>query len=162
MHRSVDYDALCWCLSLCCAPAVPLPRVFLQSLTGLLCRQILWTVLRFGCLCRNERTFLHWMNMSVTVGSISAALIGKGRWKGIHRMTGHRQLHGSCLLSTAGWHWLVLQHANGWFYPSWPPSTPSSSCPAVQSCYAHSHWYTRGSEYRVASQQLPSSTAWHN
>jgi uncharacterized membrane protein YidH (DUF202 family) len=24
----------------------------------------------------NERTFLHWMNMSVTVGSISAALIG--------------------------------------------------------------------------------------
>eukprot|EP00891_Asterochloris_glomerata_P008491 jgi/Astpho2/8491/Aster-05533 len=24
----------------------------------------------------NERTFLHWLNMSVTVGSISAALIG--------------------------------------------------------------------------------------
>ncbi|KAK9799708.1 hypothetical protein WJX73_001059 [Symbiochloris irregularis] len=24
----------------------------------------------------NERTFLHWMNMSVTVGSISAALVG--------------------------------------------------------------------------------------
>jgi len=25
----------------------------------------------------NERTFLHWMNMSVTTGSISAALLGK-------------------------------------------------------------------------------------
>lgn len=25
----------------------------------------------------NERTFLHWMNMSVTIGSISAALLGK-------------------------------------------------------------------------------------
>lgn len=25
----------------------------------------------------NERTFLHWMNMSVTLGSISAALLGK-------------------------------------------------------------------------------------
>ena len=24
----------------------------------------------------NERTFLHWMNMSVTIGSISAALLG--------------------------------------------------------------------------------------
>ena len=33
------------------------------------------------CLCwalcaANERTFLHWMNMSVTIGSISAALLG--------------------------------------------------------------------------------------
>ena len=25
----------------------------------------------------NERTFLHWMNMSVTLGSISAALLGE-------------------------------------------------------------------------------------
>jgi len=25
----------------------------------------------------NERTFLHWMNMAVTTGSISAALLGK-------------------------------------------------------------------------------------
>jgi uncharacterized membrane protein YidH (DUF202 family) len=25
----------------------------------------------------NERTFLHWMNMSVTIGSISAALLGE-------------------------------------------------------------------------------------
>jgi hypothetical protein len=25
----------------------------------------------------NERTFLHWMNMSVTTGSISAALLGE-------------------------------------------------------------------------------------
>jgi len=30
----------------------------------------------------NERTFLHWMNMSVTLGSISAALLGERRqWK---------------------------------------------------------------------------------
>ena len=25
----------------------------------------------------NERTFLHWLNMSVTIGSISAALLGR-------------------------------------------------------------------------------------
>jgi hypothetical protein len=30
----------------------------------------------FAC-AANERTFLHWMNMSVTTGSISAALLGK-------------------------------------------------------------------------------------
>ncbi len=30
----------------------------------------------------NERTFLHWMNMSVTLGSISAALLGKCGWEG--------------------------------------------------------------------------------
>ena len=29
------------------------------------------------CCAANERTFLHWMNMSVTIGSISAALVGK-------------------------------------------------------------------------------------
>jgi uncharacterized membrane protein YidH (DUF202 family) len=29
----------------------------------------------------NERTFLHWMNMAVTLGSVSAALLGEG-WKG--------------------------------------------------------------------------------
>lgn len=28
-------------------------------------------------LAANERTFLHWMNMSVTTGSISAALLGE-------------------------------------------------------------------------------------
>ena len=29
-----------------------------------------------GLRAANERTFLHWMNMSVTIGSISAALLG--------------------------------------------------------------------------------------
>ena len=28
------------------------------------------------CVAANERTFLHWMNMSVTIGSISAAMLG--------------------------------------------------------------------------------------
>ncbi|KAK9807602.1 hypothetical protein WJX72_003870 [[Myrmecia] bisecta] len=32
----------------------------------------------------NERTFLHWMNMSVTIGSISAAMLG---------ISGHAQKH---------------------------------------------------------------------
>lgn len=27
----------------------------------------------------NERTFLHWLNMSVTIGSISAALLGRSQ-----------------------------------------------------------------------------------
>lgn len=33
----------------------------------------------------NERTFLHWMNMSVTLGSISAALLGENVFLGGER-----------------------------------------------------------------------------
>lgn len=35
------------------------------------------------CCAANERTFLHWMNMSVTIGSISAALLGKEIFLGL-------------------------------------------------------------------------------
>jgi hypothetical protein len=33
--------------------------------------------MQIGLLAANERTFLHWMNMSVTLGSICAALLGE-------------------------------------------------------------------------------------
>lgn len=87
----------------------------------------------------NERTFLHWMNTSVTIGSIAAALSGAGRGGRAGRglLRAHAPLHAHALRPQC----CCPHSARACTHPPARTTTPQRTGVAG---HAHRHW---GNDY---------------